>query len=523
MLEAVPLLAVTLGFLSVFLYNFATLQLEDIKKNWNQRRCEPLVMTMAHLAAKEGDDPQQFSIDNFQFCIGKLIDSSLMMVIGPMLKVFSQQVDSTKPIQESINSLRGSAGSLLTPVNALFGKVWEKFGFVLYQVVRVFIKLMSAFDRVFGIATASLFAGMSMIKALENSMNFVINVCIIILTILVVLVIFLWFIMWPVVPVILTLIGVLSATVHAGKVGGMAGSFCVTGETLVRTEKGWREVREIHPGDRLGDGSFVEGVLETVGAPVVNYKGILISPSHLVWHTERNAWIPAGELEGAKPVEEIPEKLYCLNVDSHVWEVRALGGTILKLRDWEELPDGFDAIWESLIAKLLDTTIDVSSPGRGLIGGQTKVYVEGGGLLAVSKVRLGDLVKDRGDKFTRVLAVYRDCSELLPAAGQNAAAWVRQGSLAWQHRVSGKYTSNDGWHLITESGTFLIEGGVCIRDFTEIGIDRIHETYEFVTNLLAYNIRNDAPHNLSNQRPFTANSSQCSDDKLCVSGLLSAR
>lgn len=486
MLEAVPLLAVTIGFLSVFLYNFATLQLEDIKKNWNQRRCEPLVMTMAHMLAKEGEDPQKFSIDNFQFCIGKLIDSSLMMVIGPMLKVFSQQVDATKPIQESINSLRGSAGSLLTPVNALFGKLWEKFGFVLYQVVRVFIKLMSAFDRVFGIATASLFAGMSMIKAIENSMNFVINVCIIILTILVVLVLFLWFIMWPVIPVILTLIGVLSATVHAGKVGGMSGSFCVVGDTLVRTEKGWRKVKEIQPGDKLADGSLVEGVLETVGAPVVSYKGVSISSSHLVWFAEKNAWVPAGELPGVRKVEETPEKLYCLNVDSHVWEVRGTCGSILKLRDWEEIPDGFDSVWEELIARLLETPIGESSPGRGLIGAQTKVYVEGRGLIAVTKVELGELVKDSGGKFTRVLAVYKDCSELLPAVGQNAAAWIRREGV-WQHSISGNYTSNIGCHLITESGTFLIEGGICVRDFTEIGIDRIHETYAFVETLLKHN------------------------------------
>ncbi len=484
MLEAVPLLAVTVGFLSVFLYNFATLQLEDIKNNWNQRRCEPLVMTMAHLVAKEGEDPQKFAADNFQFCIGKLVQSSLMMVIAPMLKVFSQQVDATKPLQESINSLRGSAGSLIAPIHALFGTMWDKFGFVIYQIVRIFVKMMSAFDRVFGIATASLFAGMSMIKAIENSMNFVINVCIIILTILVILVIFLFFIMWPVIPVVLTLIGVLSASIHAGRVGGMAGSFCVAGNTLVRTEKGWRDASGIRPGDRLADGGIVEGVLETVGAPVVEYKGVVISASHLVWFAERNAWIPAGELPGAKHLDEIPEKLYCLNVDSHVWEVRGTGGEVLKLRDWEELPDGYDQVWEALIEHLLGTSLDESTPGRGLVGAQTKVYVEGKGILVVSKVQLGDFVKDRGDTFTRVLGVYRDCSEFLPASGVSESAWILQNG-SWQHRDSGKYGSKEGYHLITESGTFLIEGAICVRDFTEVGINRIHETYPFVENLLA--------------------------------------
>jgi hypothetical protein len=272
----------------------------------------------------------------------------------------------------------------------------------------------------------------------------------------------------------------------------MAGSFCVRGDTLVHTNKGWEEVSALTPGTCLADGSLVEGVLETVGSPVVNVKGVIISASHLIWH--EGAWIPAGRI--GIPVEEIPERLYCLNTSSHTWEVKGFaGGKSLILRDWEELPDGYDAVWEGVIAKLLETVPDISSPGRGLLGAQTKVYVEGRGLIPVSKVELGDFVKDRGDRFTKVLAVYRDCSELLPAAGQNAAAWVRVGQ-GWQHRISGRYTSNDGVHLITESGTFLIEGGLCVRDFTEVGIDRISETYDFVENLLASNIRNDAPHNL---------------------------
>jgi len=434
-----------------------------------------------------------------------------------MLKVFNQQVEATGPIKQAMNSLQGSAKSLMTPFNALMERMWDKFGFVLYQVIRIFSKMMSAFDRVFGMATASLFAGMAMFKAILNSMNFVINVCNTILITLTTLVIVLFFVLFPVLPIILTMIGILSATVHAGRVSGMADTFCVSGDTRIPMADGVKEVCHVKPGERLADGSLVEGVLETIGGPVVKWKGIVISRSHLVWHEGR--WSPAGELPGIEEAEE-PDRLYCLNTDSHVWDVLTPAVEKIHLRDWEELPEGFDDLWESLIASILDTPMDISNPGRGLVGPQTRVEVEGKGVVEISEVRLGDRVRD-GDGFTRVLGIYKDCSEGVPQEGANAAAWVKHGR-TWQHRIFGTPVSKDGWHLVTESGTFTLEGGVTLRDFTEVGVDKIHETYQFVAILLAYNIRNDAPHNLSNQCSPLTDSRKCADDKLCVSGIYGA-
>jgi predicted ATPase len=53
-------------------------------------------------------------------------------------------------------------------------------------------------------------------------------------------------------------------------------------------------------------------------------------------------------------------------------------------------------------------------------------------------------------------------------------------------RVTTLRTGSDaqaGRHLITESGTFQTEQGL-VRDFTEVGYDRIHETYSFVADRL---------------------------------------
>lgn len=501
MLDAVPLLAVTLGFISIFIWQYATLQIDVVKKDFQKRRCEPLVMAMAHLVKPEDDPktPEEFSVDNFKFCIGKLIDSSISIFMRPVLKIFTQTMDTTKPISQGIGNLNGAAASLMAPLKAIFGSMWDKIQVVALQIARIFYKILSAFDRVFGISVASIFAGMAMYKAINNAMQFVINVCITILIILSILVIFLWFVMWPVIPIILTLIGVLSATVHAGRVSGLSGSFCVAPDTLVHTKKGWVEAESIRPGETLHDGALVEGVLKTIGGKCVSYKGVVLSESHLVWENEK--WIPAGCLEGAKEVRVDPEALICLNTSSRIWEVRGQGGAVLTLRDWEEIPDSYDLLWEQKIHEMLNGKggAVAPSPGRGVLGSKTKVYVEGKGLQEIRKVQIGDLVKDQGDDYTKVVGIYRDCSEFVPLAGAGPAIWVLEDG-KWTHKPGGPVVSNDGWHLVTESGTFLIGGGSeggarVVRDFTEVGWNRIHETYSFVEFLLN-STRNDSADNL---------------------------
>lgn len=518
MLEAVPLLAVTLLFIGLFIYSYATLQLEEIRANWNERRCDPLVMTMAHMVPDGKDpkiDPSEFATDNFSFCIGRIIDSSISIFMQPMLKLFSAQVDATKPINESMTYLRGMATSLLAPLYAMFNKLWEKFGYIVYQVARIFFKLHSAMDRIFGIALASLFAGMSMYKAIQNAIGFVIQVVIAILIVLCILVVFLFFVMWPVIPIILTMIGILSTTVYAANVSGMSGSFCVGPDTLVKVAEGWKKVSEVEAGDLLPNGQKVEGVLKVScgdSGTCVSIRGVIISKTHLVLCDGR--WIPAEEHGDAVPVTSVTEGaaaaaaadfLYCLNTSNRVWEVKsatskdAEADDSLTLRDWEELPDNHEEIdfaWDTLIFRLLNGTDADIKPlrqgaGRGLLGKNTYVWKDRAHTnTPITQVRIGDMISD-GKGFTKVIGVYKDTSPMnaTPLSGPNESIWYYMPiKKQWNHpEVKCHPRAAEGYQLVTESGTFMVGfhgGRLLVRDFTEIGAKRIHETYPFTQSFL---------------------------------------
>ena len=187
MLEVLPLILTTLAYISVFAYFYASIELKEIKANWNERRCEPIAVIMADIIQVEGVDSAQ----NFQFCLSKFIDSSISIFLTPMMELFSKQMQATGPINDSMNYLRTMASTITRAFGDLFKVVWDKFGYIVYQAARVFYKLYSAMDRVFGIATATVFAGMSMYKGIENTIKYIFQVIIAILIILCILVIFL--------------------------------------------------------------------------------------------------------------------------------------------------------------------------------------------------------------------------------------------------------------------------------------------------------------------------------------------
>lgn len=497
MLKAVPLLTVTLLLIGSFAYLLASVQLAEIRRDWNDRRCEPLVMMIAHMIPEKPEPT--FASDNFNFCMRDLMRASLSIFTGPMLAVFGQQVEATGPIADSMNTLRASAASLFGPLNAIIGALWKKSMVAMYQAVRIFGRINDAMERVFGIVVATLFAGMASFQGIQNTIGFVIQVCITILVVLVALVIILWFVMWPVIPVVLTAIGVISTTIYGANVSGMAGSFCVAPDTEVQTVDGWKPVRDLVPGYVLRSGR-VEGVLRVVTGPetrCVRLHGVVLSVSHLVWHEDK--WRPAGECEGAVPTET-PSELFCLNTTNRVWRCRApgVGADTLLLRDWEELPLSdsckIDHDWDMMIYKLLNPTttrIHLPQGGRGLLGPDTIVLEETRGTTPIRHVALGDRIQVSPGVWTRVLGVYHDTSESQPLSGPNPYMWVWIADKGvWEHLGDVYPSVKDGWQLITEAGVFQIwskmdfPSGRLVRDFTEVGADRIHETYDYTAKLL---------------------------------------
>jgi len=506
--KSLPLILITLVFVGVFANTVINLQLSDIRANWSKRRCEGMVIAMAHLVP-DGTNPKikptEFAIDNFYFCMNQLADFSLNISLSPVLSAFKVQLDATNPISNSMNYLRSNALSLLTPINKFFQDLWDRMKMLMTQITIIFKKLHSAFERVQGVILAAIFAGFSVITAILNILRLVLWIIQMIIAIMIAIMIIMMLLSFFVpgasfmATMIIGTIGAISTMIQfipmimeaeavSGQVSSAIGftNMCVAKGTLVACASGlWKPVEELKPGDALRSGT-VEGVLKVSakGGKCVRLHGVIISDVHLVFDGE---WKHAGKHPLAQVYEGEEEFLYCLNTSDHTWVVK--GSEELLLRDWQEVDTL--AGWEDAVFAALNPVPfpHAKAPGRGLLGKATMVWEKTKGPIRISEVAIGDFVKDGDDRYTEVVGVYADCATGVPLVGPNAAAWVSEAgrcvseasSPAWTHRLPfGRATYEmDGRQLITASGFFMVfpvEKPILVRDFTEVGLNHVLNT-----------------------------------------------
>jgi len=496
---------ITIGFFGYIGYLLSAMERPAIMENWNSTRCNVLVMFAASYFKPDSDPrtPGEFSTDNFSFCMKGIVQDVMAVVMAPFMDLFQDQASSTNYITEMMNGIR----EIITVVYNQFLSFIEpfllKFTAITYQIGIKMQHIRSAFRRVSAMALSTVFSGLSIIRGVQNAIDFVIKIVMIILIVLVVLIILLFFILFPFLPLILSVIAVIVAVGTASvaaSAGGMNGTFCFEPSTRIQTLSGASvAISELKLGDCLGDGGVVTGILVLDGStsPLYTLNGIQVSGSHLVLGKE-GEWRPVREDPGAVLSGYTAPILYCLNTSTHKIPVVATGGTLRWFRDWEEMEDDDEDAhreWNAHVSSLLGGVKDdgAALDAFCLMDPNHQVLSMHRGLLPIHEVVMGDVLylDAIGRRTTTVIGLV---SGLTGGASAYRREWmssciVQQDFDAWARTttLTPGSTPLRGAHLITDTGLLRLitsTGPLLLRDMTETGADRLHETYDFVLRSL---------------------------------------
>ena len=477
--------------------------INEIMANWKDNRCLPHVMVFGNLF-KPKEDPRtgsEFSSENFNFCTSEIAKAALTMSLKPMFDVFYKMMDAAIQTIGFTMNLRTLASNLFHGLNSIFDIFFRRFTATLHQFKVTFLKQMDALAKANGIATAAVFAGIGVLRAIMNFFYLMMTIVIAGLVILVVLVIFLFFLLAPTIPLILSVIAVISATALAGSVGGMSGAFCFAPESSVLLKDGTsKPISLISIGDVLVDGGTVSAVMKfstDENTVLYDVDGVHVSGSHIVYDL---GGLPQLVKDGGfKPLKgQPPSEVYCLNTSTHKIHMKSSGSNPRIFADWEEL-DGSDMeAWDEYLSTQLNLKPTSNSD---LLQSETGVYdflsiltrdpCSGSEIYKrLSQVRPGDYVADI-DGWTRVTGTVCIDSEEVRAFGvlgsganlvstDNGISWSRCAeSPIWRDGPPAKFLVS----LFTESGTFKISN-VILRDFSDIGLSNIEKTYSFTLSRL---------------------------------------
>jgi len=499
-MEGIPLFITTVGLTAGLAFMLVSGDIQNIKENWDTRRCELPIMIMGSLFKPSSfqASPSEFATENMNFCTRQLAKSVLVLILAPVTAILGNQSSVLGILGNSLNMMR----TLLSNATSSFGKLIEPFyrRFLLIggNFRLVFQQFLSAMNRVFAIAVSQLFMGISAVVGMQNVVSFVIKVVMIVMAVIIAIFILLFFVLAPFLPMILTVIGILASV-------GVAVSgtevFCFSPDTEVLLANGLtKPISQIQVGDKLPNKGVVEGVLLTTrnpNLPMFSYKGVYVSGSHLVW--ENKKWVAVNCSEKSQNVHYEGERLYSLRTTSR--EIFAKSPStyeIILFKDWEEIPPGnnnLDAEWDVLVQKMLGNTMIQETPSTtDPLFSPNCFVVKDSRLVPISTIQIGDLIgiNVKGDK-TRVLGVYTGEVYMDPALvyekwHTDGVWWKRDTN--WLHTPTRNVTEKvavHGVHLITDSGVFWVHAGThsgIVRDFTEVGSDQIVEATEIILEVL---------------------------------------
>lgn len=478
--------------------------LEGIRQNWETRRCEvPVMMAAALLKPKDSSmSGFEYTQSNFKFCMSNVANSALRTAFAPLYAVIGKQVDAMKMVQIPLNGVRAMIARAKGIFEQYLGDQAQKYNVIAIAMRKTWQHLVFAMGRIQAIVFSIVYMGLSANALFQNMIEFVFFVIKVFIIILISMIILLFFVLLPTIPAILGVIAVM-ASVGIGT-SGLAGPFCVDPEAMVRMADGsHKRLGSIQCGDMLQSNdpmrqNIVEGILEAdaTTTPLVSIRGVKMSGSHRVY--VKGTWILAEEHPEAihLGIERL-KRLICLNTTQHeVPIVTEQSGTLL-VGDWEEVDsaEGRRA-WIETVDMLLNRGSFSGAPqptAVPLVSPRINVYKEGVGSVPISTIQIGDTILSKDQVTTKVTGIYK--GQLSVMEQSDSPEWVSDGVWKW---VANKFWTcglgiqesrqgeikQEGVFLVTEDEMFLIQSAgrqILVRDFTEVGASRIHETYEMLS------------------------------------------
>lgn len=478
---------------------------EAVRANWAERRCEPGVM-FAGFMYKPANNPNSaasFAAENFQFCMKSLAQTVINELMMPIFNLFKGVTDGAKSIGTSLNGLRTIMANIVGGFTGVLDGFMNVYNRTMMQTVRVASQLRMAYNRMLGIVLSSFYAGLSALIGGLNMFQFVVKVIMIIMGIILALLIILIFVLFPYMPIIMGVLFAFIAVIAtvSGIIGGevydMADSFCFAGETMIQMNDGSvKKISEIRIGDVLYNNSTVTGLLKLNGTKVelFNYKGIKVSGEHLVYDAEKEKWMKVADTGSLSAGQE--EFLYSLVTSDNKISVLNMKSERILFADWEEFSDDFvSREWHHLVQEALKVPGKLRRGPSGSAHLNANVHVKMNNLLVpISSVSIGDIIEDKDEKGhlrkTTVVGIYETWDETPHLVSEGVWRYSGYWHQGYVSGFRGLASSNGKrHHLITNTGTYCINLGssefeYVIRDFTEMGAPNLKKVSSTVVALL---------------------------------------
>jgi len=413
------------GFVASYAYGMS--QLDEIKTNWIQYRCNPVYMPLAGFVGSD-------VASNFMYCTLQSVNTYAGFALDPIYNNFKILTDTIGTILNSMNSMRaavnGASTGFLQIAGSVIGKMQNSFQIVMQLMSRTRVlmnRMIASFAILMNIVTTGVQTGQSVANG----------------------------------PI------------------GRAGQFlshCFHRDTpIALLNNVYIPISQVEPGHVLANGRIVKSVMEFDGmeTPMYMLDEIIVSGNHKVWH--ENAWIRVDAHPEAVEHPVCP-RIFCLNVEGREMTVGAY-----LFKDYEETDDPviLAEFFEQVQAYYgtLRTPQKTTMPLRYRFTGvdpMTRILMSDGSEKPAFEVQIGDRLLYGGSVIGRAI---HDTVELAKFRGCVLASgtWLhdpRGEGVSAVFGEAGSYNRGQVIQFLTDTGRYAVAS----EDRNELVISDIRDT-----------------------------------------------
>lgn len=397
-------------FLLVFFllvsYIYIQRNIDTIKNNWTQERCNPMVIPTAGLInAPPNTSKFDFTAQNLNFCVESIIKETAEFAIKPIQESHTMMLSVFSGLEESINDTRKVFSNTRNSVGNISQTIMDKLLNVLVPFQKIILHIKTLMSKSHAVLVVGMNSGIaSIITTLSGLFNIhnLIKKFIIAATASIAAMWFIPFVgfeMATAATVALTAVTVPFGLVNTalGKIEKKSGvpMYCFKKGTLIRGfDNTLYTIENIPLGTKLRYGGEVYAILKLTATNQTMYElgNITVSGSHKVYYKRK--WIHVANHPHAKQIPTFDdEHIYCLNTTG---KKLFIGDYIFM--DWDEIDMKNISKYNCVTLK------DVYGKYENGFDCNTLIRTKDKGDVLISNLNVGDILKN-GETITGTIKI----------------------------------------------------------------------------------------------------------------------
>ena len=392
-------------FFIISSYCYFLINMQSIKNDWPNQRCNPRVMPFAGFINKPDDKSiNEFTSENFTYCSQNIINNSVGKSLEPLTFVVSSLSSLAEQVKNSLNAIREMVNKVRTNVQNISQEIMGRILNIVIPLQNIIIVFRDLIGKIQGTLTASLMTVLGSYYTLQSLMGAIATIIVRILIGMVYMIIVLWLnpFGWAIAPiltvffvfisiymaVILIFLRVVLLVEPAMNLPKLGKSCFDKNTLLVMNDGSCKKICDICPGDVLVNNIEITATfkLDATNITMYDLNGVIVSGTHFAKYNDR--WIPVFEHPHAKKIAFYSESyIYCLNTNT---KTIVINNQIFC--DWDEIYE--DEMQELIAAGHVTVCDDVHKNMDSGFVGNTSIRLKNGLVKNIKDIQPRDVLEN---------------------------------------------------------------------------------------------------------------------------------